>query len=186
MSSSPMIVDLKSKMEKSLKALQADLAKVRTGRASLSLVEDIRVDFYGVPTPLNQVGTLGVPESRMITIAPWDPKVIPDIEKAIMKADLGLMPTNDGKIVRLPVPSLTEERRRDLVKMVKKIAEEGKIALRHVRREAMELLKKQEKDSKLSKDDHKHLSDEVEKVTHDFVGKADQMMAAKEKELMEV
>src|SRR4029450_1713553 len=175
--------EIKQKMEKCIHALQTNLAKVRTGRASLNILDGVKVDYYGNLSPLTQVATLAVPESRMITIAPWDPKMIPDIEKAIQKADLGLIPANDGKIVRLPIPSLTEERRRDLVKQVKKEGEEGKVALRHVRREAMESLKKMEKDSELSKDDHKHKSDEVEKITHEYVEKGDQMVAHKEKEL---
>ncbi len=184
--SSPVIAELKQKMEKCLKSLQSELSKVRTGRASLSLLDDVKVDYYGTPTPLQQIATLGVPESRLITIAPWDPKVIPDIEKAILKSSLGLSPTNDGKIVRLPIPSLTEERRKDLVKIVKKQGEEGKVAIRHVRREGMDILKKMEKDGHVSKDDVKHLSDEVEKLTHEWIDKADHLVIAKEKELMEV
>ncbi|MFO1518482.1 MAG: ribosome recycling factor [bacterium] len=186
MSNHAAIAELKQRMEKCLKSLQTELTKVRTGRASLNLLDDVKVDYYGTLTPLNQVATLGVPEPRLITISPWDPKVIPDIEKAIMKADLGLMPTNDGKMVRLPIPALTEERRKDLVKMVKKMGEEGKVAVRHVRRDTMDALKKLEKDGDLSKDDHKHLSDEVEKITHEFVEKADKTIEHKEKELMEV
>ena len=186
MSSNPLIVELKQKMDKCLKALQVELGKVRTGRASLALLDDVKVDYYGTPTPLQQVATLGVPESRLITIAPWDPKVIPDIEKAILKSGLGLSPTNDGKLVRLPIPTLTEERRRDLVKIVKKQGEEGKIAIRHVRREGMDGLKKMEKDGHASKDDVKLLESEVEKLTHDFVDKADHVVASKEKELLEV
>lgn len=186
MSTHPTVVELKLRMEKCLKALQGELAKIRTGRASLTLLDDVKVDYYGALTPLNQVATLGVPEPRMITIAPWDPKVIPDIEKAILKAGLGLNPSNDGKIVRLPIPSLTEERRKDLVKMVKKAGEEGKVSVRHVRRDTMDLLKKMEKDGDITEDDHKHLNDEVEKQTHEFVAKADQLVEHKEKELMEV
>ncbi len=186
MSSNPLIVELKQKMDKSLKSLQVDLSKVRTGRASVSLLDDIKVDYYGVPTPLQQVATMGVPEPRMITIAPWDPKVIPDIEKAILKSGLGLSPMNDGKIVRLPIPSLTEERRRDLVKIVKKQGEEGKIAIRHIRREGMDGLKKMEKDGHVSKDDVKLLETEVDKLTHEFTDKVDQVVASKEKELLEV
>lgn len=184
MSSNPLISELKQKMEKCLKSLQGELTKVRTGRASLALLDDVKVDYYGTPTPLQQVATLGVPEPRMITIAPWDPKVIPDIEKAILKSGLGLSPVNDGKLVRLPIPALTEERRRDLVKIVKKQGEEGKVAIRHVRREGMDGLKKMEKE--IPKDDVKHLEAEVEKLTHEFVDKADHAVAAKEKELMEV
>jgi ribosome recycling factor len=186
MSFNPTTAEIKQRMEKCLQALQSSLAKVRTGRASISVLDGVKVDYYGNLSPLNQVATLGVPEPRLITIAPWDPKMIPDIERAIQKADLGLTPTNDGKIVRLPIPPLTEERRRDLVKMVKKEGEEGRVAIRHVRREAMEALKKMEKDGELSKDDHKHRSDEVEKITHEHVEKADQLVAHKEKELMEV
>lgn len=186
MSSNPLISELRQKMEKCAKALQTELSKVRTGRASLNLLDDVRVDYYGTSTPLQQVASLGVPEPRLITIAPWDPKVIPDIEKAILKSGLGLSPTNDGKLVRLPIPSLTEERRRDLVKIVKKHGEEGKVAVRHVRREGMDVLKKMEKDGHVSKDDVKHLGDEVEKLTHEFVDKADHLIAAKEKELLEV
>ncbi len=186
MASNPLIAELRQKMDKCTKALQGELSKVRTGRASLNLLDDVRVDYYGTPTPLQQVATLGVPEPRLITIAPWDPKVIPDIEKAILKSGLGLSPTNDGKIVRLPIPTLTEERRRDLVKIVKKQGEEGKVAVRHVRREGMDVLKKMEKDGHVSKDDVKHLEDEVEKLTHEFVERADHLISAKEKELLEV
>lgn len=186
MSQSNLIAELKQKMEKSMKALQDELAKVRTGRASTAILEGIRVDYYGTPTPLQQIATLGVPEPRMITIAPWDPKIIPDIEKAILKSGIGLNPTNDGKLIRLPIPSLTEERRKDLVKMVRKIGEESKIALRHIRREGMDTLKKSEKDGDVSKDDVKHLTEEVEKVTHQFVEKVDLTMTHKEGELMEV
>lgn len=186
MSVNPLISELRQKMEKCLKSLQGELTKVRTGRASLNLLDDVKVDYYGSPTPLQQVGTLGVPEPRLITISPWDPKVIPDIEKAILKSNLGLSPTNDGKIIRLPIPPLTEERRRDLVKIVKKQGEEGKVALRHVRREGMDVLKKMEKEGHVSKDDVKHLESELEKLTHEFVDKSDQLVAAKEKELLEV
>lgn len=186
MSQSSLIAELKQKMEKSIKALQDELSKVRTGRASAAILEDIKVDYYGVLTPLQQVATLGVPESRLITIAPWDPKLISDIEKSILKSGIGLNPTNDGKVIRLPIPPLTEERRKDLVKMVRKIGEESKIAIRHIRREAMDSLKKSEKDGEIPKDDVKHLTDEVEKTTHQFVEKVDQMMVHKEGELMEV
>lgn len=186
MSSNPLIVELKQKMEKCLKSLQGELSKVRTGRASLALLDDVKVDYYGTATPLQQVATLGVPEPRLITISPWDPKIIPDIEKAILKSGLGLSPMNDGKLVRLPIPTLTEERRRDLVKIVKKHGEEGKIAVRHVRRDGMDTLKKMEKEGHVSEDDVKQLSEVVEKLTHEFVEKADHLVISKEKELMEV
>ncbi|MBF0492690.1 MAG: ribosome recycling factor [Deltaproteobacteria bacterium] len=183
--SNSVIQESKDRMEKCLKSLQVDLGKMRTGRASLSMLDAVRVDYYGTPTPLSQVGTLGVPEPRMITIAPWESKLIPDIERAILKSDLGLNPVNDGKLVRLPIPALTEERRRDLVKIAKKQGEEAKVALRHVRRDSMDSLKKQEKDG-LPKDEVKHLGDEVEKITHEYVAKVDQIISAKEKELLEV
>jgi ribosome recycling factor len=186
MTTSALINEIKQKMEKCLHSLQSELTKIRTGRASLAILDDVRVEYYGTPTPLNQVATLGVPESRLITISPWDPKIISEIEKAILKADLGLSPTNDGKIIRLPIPPLTEERRRDLVKMVKKGGEEGKVAIRHVRRDAMDHLKKMEKENHTSEDEVKHLTAEVEKITHEYVEKADQVVAHKEKELMEV
>ncbi len=184
--SDAVLTELKPKLEKCIKAFQTDLQKMRTGRASLAILEDIRVDYYGVLTPINQVATLNVPEPRLITISPWDSKVIPDIEKAILKADLGVSPVNDGKLVRLPIPPLTEERRKDLVKMVKKMGEESKVALRHGRREAMDQIKKLEKDSHLPQDEAKHLSEEVEKVIHQFVEQIDKMVEHKEKELLAV
>jgi len=180
------LTDLKPKLEKCIKAFQNDLQKMRTGRASLAMLEDVRVDYYGTLTPLNQVATLNIPEPRLITIAPWESKIIPEIEKAILKADLGVSPVNDGKLVRLPIPPLTEERRKDLVKMVKKMGEESKVALRHGRREAMDQIKKLEKDSHLPQDEAKHLSEEVEKIIHQFVEQIDKMVAHKEKELLEV
>lgn len=183
--SSATVSELKTRMDKCLKALQGDLSKMRTGRASVSMLDNIRVDYYGTPTPLSQVGTLAVPEPRLITIAPWETKLIAEIEKAILKSDLGLNPVNDGKIIRLPIPALTEERRKDLVKAAKKQGEEAKVAIRHVRRDAMDDLKKQEKEG-LSKDEVKSLGEEVEKATQEFVAKADQIINAKEKELLEV
>ncbi len=180
------LTELKPKLEKCIKAFQNDLQKMRTGRASLAMLEDVRVDYYGTLTPLNQVATLNIPEPRLITIAPWESKIIPEIEKAILKADLGVSPVNDGKLVRLPIPPLTEERRKDLVKMVKKMGEESKVALRHGRREAMDQIKKLEKDSHLPQDEAKHLSEEVEKIIHQFVEQIDKMVAHKEKELLEV
>ncbi len=186
MSAHVVVAELKQRLEKCIKSLQTDLSKIRTGRASLNILDEVKVDYYGVPTPLQQVATLGVPEPRLITIAPWDVHIIPNIEKAILKSGLSLNPTNDGKIVRLPIPALTEERRKDLVKMVKKVGEEGKIAMRHVRRDSLDVFKKMEKEGTLSKDDHKHLGDEVEKQTHEFILKADHLMEHKEKELMEI
>ncbi len=176
----------KEKMEKSLGSLRGELSKVRTGRASVSILDDIRVDYYGTPTPLNQVATLGVPESRLITISPWDASIIPLIEKAIGASDLGITPSNDGKLIRLPIPPLTEERRKEMVKLVKRYGEEAKIAIRHVRRESLDELKDLEKAKSIAEDDHKHLSTEVQKLTDQYVAKVDESLAMKEKEVMEV
>ncbi len=186
MTTHPVLNSSKDKMDKSILALRGELTKVRTGRASTSLLDDIRVDYYGTPTPLNQVATLGVPESRLITIAPWDGSIIPLIEKAILGSDLGLTPSNDGKLVRLPIPALTEERRKEMVKLVKKFGEESKIGIRHVRREAMDQLKALEKEKKITEDDHKHLDKEIQKLTDSYVQKVDEALAHKEKEVMEV
>ena len=139
--SHPVLIKSKEKMDKSIAALRGELSKVRTGRASTSMLEEIRIDYYGTSTPLTQVATMGVPEPRLMTISPWDPSIIPAIEKAISASDLGITPSNDGKLIRLPVPALTEERRRDLVKVVKKYGEESKISIRHIRREALDELK---------------------------------------------
>lgn len=182
----PVVKNAKEKMEKSLSAVSHELAKVRTGRATTSLLDDILVDYYGTPTPLNQVATLGVPEPRLITISPWDATVIPLIEKAVAGSDLGLTPSNDGKIIRLPVPPLTEERRREMVKLGKKYCEEGRVAIRHVRREAMDELKALEKDKTIAEDEHKHLNVDVQKLTDEYIKKLDEYLQRKEKEIMEV
>lgn len=184
--SHPVLTAAKDKMEKSLQMLRTELTKVRTGRASTSMLDDIRIEYYGNPSPLNQVATLGVPEPRMITISPWDASLIPLIEKAIGAANLGLNPANDGKLIRIPIPPLTEERRREMVKLVKKQGEESKVAIRHIRREALDELKGLEKDKKLPEDEHKHLDAEVQKLTDLYVGKVDETLVHKEKEVMEV
>ena len=150
---SDVLVEMDDKIEKSIEALRHELSKVRTGRASLALLEGISVNAYGSVMPLNQVGSMTIPESRMIVIAPWDPQMLPAIEKAILKSDVGLTPANDGKMIRLSIPQLTEERRKDLVKLVKKIAEEIRVAVRNIRREAIEVLKKKKKDKEISEDD---------------------------------
>ena len=185
-----MIADVKSDassgMNKALEAFKRDLAKVRTGRASLSLLDDVRVDYYGTPTPLNQVGTLAVPEPRLITVQPWEKNLIPEIEKAILKADLGLNPASDGQLIRLVFPPLTEERRKDMVKQVKRMGEDAKISIRNVRRDANDTLKKLEKDKEITEDDLKRGEKEVQDVTDDFVAKVDQVIAEKEKDLMEI
>ena len=156
--------ELKSKMEKSLEALRRDLSRVRTGRASLALLDGIRVNYYGVPTPLSQVASLSVPESRTISIQPWDAKMIGEIEKAIQKSDLGLTPLSDGKIVRINIPPLTEERRKELVKVTKRMEEECKVALRNIRRDANEQLKTAKKDKDLSEDEQFKFQEEVQKL----------------------
>jgi len=180
------IAKARAAMEKAIEALKKDFTKVRTGRASVSLLDDIRIDYYGTPTPLNQVGTLTVPEPRLITIQPWEKKLIPEIEKAIMKSDLGLNPASDGNLVRIAIPSLTEERRKEMVKVIKRMAEETKIAIRNARRDANETLKKLEKEKEISEDDLKRGEKEVQELTDSFVKKCDDVASAKEKEVMEI
>jgi ribosome recycling factor len=180
------VKDVEGKMEKTLGALKTDLGKVRTGRASLALLDHIRVDYYGTPTPLQQVATLAVPEPRMITVQPWDTSVIGEIEKAILKSDLGLTPANDGKIIRISIPRLTEERRKELVKVVKKMAEGTKVAMRNIRRDANEGLKGMEKSKKISQDQLRQMMDRVQTATDRSIEKADAVLAAKEKEILEI
>jgi ribosome recycling factor len=178
--------DLEEKMNKTLKNLQGDLNKVRTGRASLALFDDIRVDYYGTPTPLKQVATLSVPESRLIIIQPWDPQMIGEMEKAILKSELGVTPTNDGKIIRLTIPRLTEERRRELVKIIRKMGEGGKVAIRNIRRDANEDLKDMEREKVISQDELHQNLDKIQKVTDGFIQKIDEALSAKEKEILEI
>ncbi|MCK9377322.1 MAG: ribosome recycling factor [Syntrophobacterales bacterium] len=176
--------ETKRKMDKVLEAMSRDLSRVRTGRASVALLEGIKVDCYGTSMPLSQVASLAAPESRLLTIQPWDTSVMADIEKAILKSDLGLNPANDGKIIRLPIPALTTERRKDLVKMVKKMEEEAKVALRNVRREANEDFKEMKKEKLLAEDDAHRGQEEVQKITDDYIRKAESQGAEKEKEIM--
>ena len=175
-----------TKMEKTLTALKADLNKVRTGRASLALFDDIRMDYYGTPTPLNQMATLAVPEPRFITVQPWDTTMIGEIEKAILKSGLGVTPAVDGKIIRITIPRLTEERRKELVKLVRKMAEGAKVSIRNIRREANEQLKGLEKDKKISQDQLHQWMDKVQTSTDEFIEKVDGVLAAKEKEILEI
>lgn len=174
------------KMDHSIEALKKEFASVRTGRASLALLDGIKVDYYGTPTPLQQVASLSVPESRQITIQPWNQKIISDIEKAIMKSDLGLTPTNDGKVIRINIPLLTEERRKQLVKVVRKNSEDAKVAVRNIRRDVNDEIKKLEKEKHLSEDDTKKSLDEIQKFTDSYVKKIDEILMHKEKEIMEV
>ena len=180
------IADMNVHMDKSIESLRKDYQKVRTGRASTSLLEDVKVDAYGMLSPLNQVATLSVPEARTITIQPWDNKMIGPIEKAIMNSNLGLTPANDGKVIRLCLPPLTEERRKDIVKQLKRDAEEAKVALRNIRRDAIDKLKKLEKDKQISEDDLKRAEKDVQDGTNRYVAKVEEVLAHKEKEVMEV
>lgn len=172
-------------MKKALEAMTKDFGTIRTGRASLSLLEGITVEYYGSTMPLNQVASLSVPEPRTITIQPWDLKVMPHLEKAIIKSDLGITPTNDGKILRLNIPPLTQERRKDLVKVIKKMAEEGRVAMRNLRREANEQLKKLEKDKKITEDELHKSIDKVQELTDKYINQIEEVLAKKEKEIME-
>jgi ribosome recycling factor len=178
--------DIEAKMEKTLSSLKTDLNKVRTGRASLSLFDDIRVDYYGTPSPLTQVATLAVPEPRLITIQPWDTSLTAEIEKAILKSELGLTPSSDGKIIRIPIPRLTEERRKELVKVVKKMAEGTKVALRNIRREANDQFKGIEKNKKISQDELHQMMEKVQTATDRYIEKVDAALAVKEKEILEI
>jgi len=174
------------RMARAVEALKKEFGSIRTGRASLSLLDEITVNYYETPTPLQQLASLSIPESRQIAIQPWDPKVISEIEKAILKSDLGLTPMNDGKIIRINIPPLTEERRKQLVKTVKKKAEEAKVAVRNIRRDANEELKKLEKEKHISEDVVKKSQDEIQKITDSYITKVDEVLANKEKEIMEV
>jgi len=180
------ISGMSSHMDKTIDSLRKEYQKVRTGRASTSLLDEIKVDFYGTLSPLNQVATLAVPEPRTITLQPWDAKMIPPIEKAIMNANLGLTPANDGKLIRLNLPPLTEERRKEIVKQLKKLAEDAKVAVRNIRREAIDDLKKLEKEKKISEDDLKRAEKDVQDVTNSHVARIDEVLLHKEKEVMEV
>ncbi|KAF5047739.1 ribosome recycling factor [Desulfomicrobium escambiense] len=180
------IKDCTNRMQKSIDSLEKDFSRLRTGRASTALVDNIRVEYYGTPTPLNQVASVSIPDSRTISISPWDRNAFSNIEKAIMKSDLGLTPINDGRAIRINIPPLTEERRKDLVKMAKKYTEEAKVAIRNVRRDVNEALKKMQTAKEISEDDLHKAQDEVQKATDSFVKKADAALAEKEKEIMEI
>lgn len=178
--------DMKTHMEKTLAVLKNEFQKIRTGRASTGILDSIKVDYYGNLSSLSQVATLAVPEPRTITISPWEAKIIPAIEKAIMNSNIGLTPSNDGKSIRLNLPPLTEERRKEIVKDLKKKAEEDKIAIRNIRRDAIDKLKKLEKDKAVTEDELKKLEKEVQEVTKSFESRIDEAVAHKEKEVLEV
>jgi ribosome recycling factor len=180
------IAAARTRMEKAVDDFRKELATLRTGRANASLLDHVRVEYHGTPMPVNQLGTVTVPEASMIVIAPWDPGAVPLIDKAIRISDLGLNPTNDGKVVRVPIPSLTEERRRDMVKHMHKVLENHRTAVRNIRREIKEAIDKLEKDKKISQDEQKRSLDELEKVSHAETKKIEDLAALKEKEIMEI
>ena len=181
-----LLLDAEERMEKALTALERDYGMLRTGGATTSLVEDIKVDYYGTPTPVKQLASVAVPDSRTVTIQPWDRGAFALVEKAILKSDLGLTPMNDGKLIRIAIPPLTEDRRKELTKVAKKYTEEAKVAIRNIRRDVNDGLKKLEKDKLLSEDELKKAMDDIQKITDSSVAKADIKAAAKEKEIMEI
>jgi len=176
----------KDKMNKTIAAFTRELSSIRAGRANASLLDRIMVDYYGAPTPINQLAGVSVPEARLLVITPYDKTILGEIEKAIIKSDIGITPTNDGSIIRLMIPALTEERRKDLVKQVKKEAEDAKIAVRNVRRDANDDLKKLEKAGEITEDDLRGYGDDIQKLTDEFIVKVDQVTKDKEKEILEV
>lgn len=180
------ITDAKGRMQKAVDATKHEFGALRTGRASPALLEQIRVDYYGVPTPINQTATITVPEPRLLVIQPWDKKMVKDIERAILKSELGLVPSSDGVHVRVPIPPLTEERRKELVKVAHKHAEEGRVAIRNVRREAKEMIEELEDDGEISEDDAERGLDELQKLTDKHIEDIDALLAAKDTEIMEV
>jgi ribosome recycling factor len=180
------LVQAKIRMEKAVEDFRKELAGVRTGRANVAILEHVRVDYHGTPMPINQLGTMSVPDSMTIVIAPWDAAAVPMIDKAIRTTDLGLNPTNDGKVVRVPIPSLTEDRRKDMVKHVHKVLENHRTAVRNVRRDIKEAVEKLEKEKKMSEDDRKRSLDELEKLTQSETKKIEDLSAQKEKEVLEI
>lgn len=185
-SSKDAMAQAKVRMEKAVEDFRKELSGLRTGRANVTLLDHIRVDYHGTAMPVNQLGTLSVPEPTMIVISPWDPGVVPLIDKAIRTSDLGLNPTNDGKIVRIPIPSLTEERRKDMVKHLHKVLENHRTAMRNIRRDIKEAVEKLEKEKKISEDEKKRTLEDLEKVTHQETKKIEDLSALKEKEMMEI
>ena len=180
------LAQAKVRMEKAVEDFRKDLASVRTGRANIAILDGVRVDYHGTPMPINQLGTLNVPDPMTIVIAPWDPGAVPLIDKAIRTSDLGLNPTNDGKVIRVPIPALTQDRRKDLVKHIHKVLEDHRTAVRNVRRDIKEAIEKLEKDKKISEDDKKRSLEELDKITHAETKKIEDLSAAKEKEVLEI
>lgn len=174
------------KMHATIEALKHEFSTIRTGMASLSLLDDVKVDYYGTMSPLSQVATLSIPDGRTITIQPWESKMIGPIERSILKSDIGINPVNDGKLIRLNIPQLTEDRRKELVKKAKKMSEDAKVGIRNIRRDANEALKKAQKEKAITEDDLKKGEQDIQKITDDFIKKVDEVLAHKEKEVMEV
>ena len=181
-----LLTDVEERMGKTLQSTQNDFSRIRAGRANTAILDGIRVDYYGTPTPLNQVAGLSTPEPRLITISPWEKPMVAEIEKAIQASDLGLNPISDGNIIRIPIPPLTEETRKDLVKKIKGMAEEGRVAVRNIRRGGIEEAKKLQKGKDITEDDLKQVGDEIQKLTDRFVGEVDQALEAKIQEIMEI
>lgn len=186
MATKELLKDARYRMDKSVDNFVSELSKIRTGRATPALLDAVKVDYYGQSVPINQAATVSVPEPRLIMVQPWEKNMLAEIERAILKADLGLNPSNDGNVIRIPIPQLSEERRVDLVKLVHKFAEEGRIAVRNIRRDVNDHLKKMEKDHEISEDQLSNELDEVQKLTDEHIKKIDEVMEHKEKELMEV
>lgn len=178
--------DAEERMKKSIEHLKADLASLRAGRANPAMLDKIMVDYYGEPTPINQLANITVPEARLIVVQPWDKTSIAEIEKAILKSDLGVNPSNDGNVIRIAIPQLTEERRKEIVKVVKKKAEDAKVAIRNIRRESNDMLKSSEKDKLISEDENKKAMDDIQKLTDKYIKDVDTILQAKEKDIMEV
>ncbi len=176
----------KEKMEHTIEVFKKEIVAVRTGRASIAMFEGIMVDYYGTPTPVTQVATFSIPESRLIVIQPWEQRMIPEIEKAIQSSSLRLTPTNDGKVIRIPIPPLTEERRKELVKIVRKMAEDSRVAIRNIRREANEEIKKKGKEESISEDEVKRAQEDIQKLTNEYIRRIDEILEKKEQEIMEV
>ncbi len=183
---SDIIADAKARMHKAIEATKHEFASLRTGRASPALLEQVRVDYYGVPTPITQLATITVPDPRLLVIQPWDRKLVKDVERAILKSELGLVPSSDGTLVRVPIPTLTEERRKELAKVARKHGEEGRVAIRNIRREAKEMIEELEEEGDVSEDEAKRGLDDLQKLTDKSIAELDGVLAAKEAEIMEV
>ena len=178
--------EIKEKMNKTISVYTENLSEIRAGRANPAILNKIKVDYYGVPTPISQVAGISVPEARLIVIQPWDANILKEIEKEILKSDIGINPNNDGKVLRLAFPELNEERRKEIVKDIKKLAEDAKVAVRSIRRDAIDSFRKQQKDSEITEDELKVAEDEVQKITDSMIGEIDEILANKEKEVMSV